>query len=66
MTHETQTLEAYAHILQTAYNNVRMSNPESISVAEEGVIAELKTHGITLTSDVVHALAWSAVEGQQL
>ena len=56
---------AFAHILQTAYNNVRISNPEYLSVVEEQLITELDSHGISLTSDVVHALSWAAVEGRE-
>jgi hypothetical protein len=61
MTDRTETFTAYAHILQTAYNHVRMSKPESVSVAEDRLIAELEPHGVILTSDVVHALSFAAV-----
>jgi len=65
MTDETQTLASYAEILQTAYTNMQASNPHSESAAEEMLVAELESHGITLSSDVVRALSWAAVEGPE-
>jgi hypothetical protein len=65
MTDESQTPAAYSQTLQTAYTNMLASDPHSMSVAEERLVAELDFHGISLSSDIVRALAWAAVEGPE-
>jgi hypothetical protein len=65
MTDESQTLAAYAQTLHTAYTNMVESAPHSMSAAEELLVAELGSHGISLSSDIVRALSWAAVEGPE-
>ena len=65
MTDETQTLDTFAQTLHAAYANMQESNPHSESAAEEMLVAELESHGITLSSEVVRALSWAAVEGPE-
>lgn len=65
MTDETQTLADYAKTLHTAFTAMQMSNPQSMTVAEDRLIAELDSHGITLSDDIVRALSWAAVEGPE-
>lgn len=65
MTDETLTPAAYAQTIQSAYANMQLSDPHSMFAAEERLIAELGSHGITLTEDVVRALSWAAVEGPE-
>ena len=65
MTDESLTFAHYAQTLQTAYTNVLASDPHSMSVAEERLVAELDSHGVFLSSDIVRALAWAAVEGPE-
>ena len=65
MTDESLTVAAYAQTLKTAYTNMVASAPHSMSVAEELLVAELDSHGISLSSDIVRALSWAAVEGPE-
>jgi hypothetical protein len=65
MIDESQTPAAYAQTLQTAYANMLASDPHSMSAAEELLVAELDSHGISLSSDIVRALSWAAVEGPE-
>ena len=65
MTDESPTVAAYAQTLHTAYANLLASAPRSISVAEDQLIAELDSHGVTLSDDIVRALSWAAVEGPE-
>ena len=65
MTDESLTVAAFAQTLQTAYTNMVASAPHSMSAAEDLLFAELDSHGITLSSDIVRALAWAAVEGPE-
>ncbi len=63
MTDESQT--AFAEALQTSYTNMVASVPHSMSAAEDLLVAELDSHGISLSSDIVRALSWAAVEGPE-
>jgi hypothetical protein len=65
MTDESETFAAYAQTLHTAYTTMVASAPHSMSVAEELLVAELDSHGISLSSDIVRALSWAAVEGPE-
>ena len=65
MTDENQTFAACAQALQTAYTDMVASAPHSMSVAEDLLVAGLDSHGISLSSDIVRALAWAAVEGPE-
>jgi hypothetical protein len=65
MTDEIRTAADYAQILQTAYTNMQLSNPQSMSAAEDRLLAELESHGIALSDEVVRALSWAAVEGPE-
>ncbi len=65
MTDESQTASAFAQTLHTAYANMVASDPHSMSAAEDLLIAELDSQGISLSGDIVRALAWAAVEGPE-
>ncbi|MEP7369905.1 MAG: hypothetical protein ABI662_09635 [Dermatophilaceae bacterium] len=65
MTDEPQNAAAFAETLQTAYANMLASVPHSMSFAEDQLVAELDSHGITLSEDIVRALCWAAVEGPE-
>jgi hypothetical protein len=65
MTDESQTASAFAQTLQTAYTNMVASAPHSESAAEELLVAELDSQGISLSDDIVRALSWAAVEGPE-
>ena len=65
MTDESQTASAFAQTLQTAYTNMVASVPHSVSAAEDLLIAELDSHGISLSDDILRALSWAAVEGPE-
>lgn len=63
---ESMNLAAFAPTLQAVYNDTRLSMPEGMSIAEDQLVQGLAEYGITLTSDVIRALAFAAVEGREL
>jgi hypothetical protein len=65
MTDESLTVSAFAQTLQTAYTTMVASDPHSMTAAEDLLVAELDSHGIALSDDIVRALSWAAVEGPE-
>ncbi len=63
MTHD---YDAFARILQTAYQEVRLHSPQAIPEVEERLRRKLEPYGVTLTSDIMRALAFAVVEGRGL
>jgi hypothetical protein len=66
MTDDTQELDAFARILQTAYQEVRRSTPRSRPEVEDRLRSKLAADGVTLTTDVLRALAFAVVTGRDL
>ena len=66
MTNDTQDYDAFARILQTAYQEVRRSTPRSRPEVEERLRTKLEAYGITLTTDILRALAFAVVTGRDL
>ncbi|MGI8434271.1 MAG: hypothetical protein ACR2LE_05980 [Nocardioidaceae bacterium] len=66
MTDETQDYGAFARILQTAYEEVRLHSPQAIPEVEERLRSKLESHGVVLTTDILRALAFAVVEGRGL
>lgn len=66
MSDETQDHDAFARALQTAYQEVRLHSPQAIPETEERLRCKLERYGVTLTADIMRALAFAAVEGRGL
>ena len=66
MTDEVRDCDAFARILQTAYHQVRQGTPRAIPQVEERLREKLESHGVTLTTDIVRALAFAIVKGRDL
>lgn len=58
--------DAFAGILQTAYHEVHIHGPQTVQDAEQRLQTKLESHGITLTTDILRALAFAAVQGRDL
>jgi hypothetical protein len=54
---------AFAHALQSVLAEVRAEQPDNDVLAEERIIQGLADYGVTLTTEVVGALAYYAVHG---
>ncbi|MEO6793728.1 MAG: hypothetical protein ABI253_05995 [Mycobacterium sp.] len=66
MTNEVPDSNAFADIVQNAYHQVRQSTPRAIPEVEKRLRSKLEAHGVTLTTDVVRALAFAIVKGRDL
>ncbi len=66
VTNDTQDHDAFARILQTAYQEVRRSTPRSRPEVEERLRTKLEAYGVTLTTDILRALAFAVVTGRDL
>ncbi|PZS38373.1 MAG: hypothetical protein DLM62_14105 [Pseudonocardiales bacterium] len=66
MTEETQNYDVFIGILQTAFQEVRMHSPQGISETEERLRCKLEPHGVTLTTDIIRALAFAIVKGRDV
>ncbi|PPJ24113.1 hypothetical protein C5E45_34900 [Nocardia nova] len=66
MTEQTPSHDEFAHILQTAYHEVHIHGPQTVPDAERRLQTKLESHGITLTTDILRALAFAAVQGRDL
>ncbi len=66
MTDEVPDSDAFARIVQAAYHQVRQGTPRAIPEVEERLRRKLESHGVTLTTDIVRALAFAIVKGRDL
>lgn len=66
MTDDTHEFDAFARILQTAYHEVHLGTPRSLPEVEDRLRSKLAAHGVTLTTDVLQALAFAIVKGRDL
>lgn len=66
MTNEVPDSDAFARIVQAAYHEVRQSTPRAIPQVEERLRSKLESHGVTLSTDIVRALAFAIVKGRDL
>jgi hypothetical protein len=66
MTDEALDSDAFARAVQTAYHEVRQGTPRGIPEVEERLRNKLEPHGVTLTSDIIRALAFAIVKGRDL
>lgn len=61
MTRDTTSYDAFAHALQAACAEVRLHSPQAVPEVEDRLRTKLDSRGITLTSDVLRALAFAIV-----
>ncbi len=66
MTDDTEEPDTFAAILQGAYHEVRLHSPQGIDDVAERLRTKLAPDGVTLTSDVLRALAFAIVNGRNL
>lgn len=66
MTEHNEDRDTFAATLQTAYREVRLHSPQGIDEVEERLRSNLEPNGITLTSDILRALAFGIVNGRNL
>lgn len=66
MTEHSEDRDIFAATLQTAYHEVRLHSPQGIDEVEERLRSKLEPNGVTLTSDILRALAFAIVNGRNL
>lgn len=66
MTDHTEGHDTFAATLQGAYHEVRLHSPQGIDDVEERLRSKLESHGVTLTTDILRALAFAIVNGRNL
>lgn len=66
MTGESTNYDSFALALQTAYHEVRLHSPQALPQVEERLRGKLDSHGVTLTTDILRALAFAIVNGRGL
>lgn len=59
---DTHDYDAFARILQSAYQEVHLHSPQALPDVAERLRIKLERHGVTLTPDIMRALAFAAVE----
>lgn len=63
---EPMIVEPFALALQQAYREARLHSPQGVTDVEEALRSKLAARGLTLTPDVVRALAFAIVTGRDL
>lgn len=66
MTDDNHEFDAFARVLQNAYQEVHRSTPRSRAEVEDRLRSKLAADGLTLTTDVLRALAFAIVTGRDL
>jgi hypothetical protein len=66
MTTGSDSPDAFAVTLQTAYRDVHLHSPQGIDDVEERLRGKLERSGVALTPDVLRALAFAVVNGRDL
>lgn len=66
MTEHIKDRDMFAATLQGAYQEARLHSPQGIEDVEERLRSKLDLNGVTLTSDVLRALAFAIVNGRNL
>lgn len=56
--------DAFALAVQSAYHEARLHSPQAVPEVEERLRAKLESRGVTLTADVLRALAFAIVNGR--
>lgn len=58
--------DSFALALQSAYHEVRLHSPQAVPEVEERLRGKLESRGVTLTTDVLRALAFTIMNGRGL
>ncbi len=66
MTDHAEGRDTVAATLQAVYHEVRLHSPQGIDDVEERLRRKLEAHGVTLTTDILRALAFAIVNGRDL
>lgn len=66
MSGHSEGRDTFAATLQTAYHEVRLHSPQGIDEVEQRLRSKLEPNGVTLTSDILRALAFAIVHGRNL
>ena len=66
MTEDTHDYDAFARILQTVYQEAHLHSPQGVPDVEKRLQEKLASHGVTLSTDIVRALAFAVVNGRDL
>lgn len=66
MTEQAVDNDAFACSLQAAYHEVRLHSPQGIDDVEDRLRGKLRARGVTLTPDVLSALAFAVVNGRDV
>lgn len=61
MTDARPTDDSFALALQSAYQEVRLHSPQAVPAVEERLRAKLDARGVTLTPEVLRAIAFAIV-----
>lgn len=64
MAEDTESRAAFAATLQTAYHEVRLHSPQGVDDVEARLRSKLEPNGVTLTEDILRALAFAIVNGR--
>lgn len=63
---DSASYDSFALALQSAYHEVRLHSPQAVPEVEERLRGKLDSRGVTLTADVLRALAFAIVNGRDL
>ncbi|MDQ2795693.1 MAG: hypothetical protein M3Y06_00770 [Actinomycetota bacterium] len=61
MTGDGAGTDSFARALHDAYRETRLHSPQAVSDVEERLRSKLSSRGLTLTADVLRALAFAIV-----
>ncbi len=66
MSEPSEDHDSLAVVLQGAYHEVRQHSPQGLQEVTENLRAKFVAHGVTLTTDILRALAFTIVNGRNL
>lgn len=66
MTEPSEDHDSLAVLLQSVFQEVRLHSPQGLDEVTESLRAKLAAHGVTLTTDILRALAFAIVNGRDL
>jgi hypothetical protein len=66
MTDHTDDRDAFAATLAAVYREVRLHSPQGVDDVAERLRSKLEADGLTLTTDILRALAFAIVNGGDL